>query len=118
MRLLVDENIPSTSVAALRSAGHDVVAVAETCPGAPDAELLRVANQETRILLTFDRDFGALVYREGAAVPAGVILLRMVPQTPDEPAKLVSSLAERPELEFEGRFTVVDRERVRQRRLP
>ena len=118
MRLLADENIPLAAVHALRAAGHDTAAIAEDSPGMSDGAVLERALTENRILLTFDRDFGALVYRSGATVPPGVILLRIPPRTPEEPAQMVVQLAERAELVFEGRFTVVDRERVRQRALP
>ena len=115
MRGLADENVPRGSVLALRAAGHDIVFVAETKPGASDGEVLEMAVAESRILLTFDRDFGRLVYRMGLEGPRGVILFRLVPATPEEPSELLVELLRRPELEFEGQFTVIDRERVRQR---
>lgn len=118
MRLLADENVPLASVRALRSAGHDTASIAEEAPGSPDRAVLERAVAEDRILLTFDRDFGDLVYRRGASVPPGVILLRFIPLFPEEPAQLVLELSERSELVFRGQFTVVDRERIRQRSLP
>lgn len=63
MRLLANENIPLASVATLRRAAHDVVSVMERSPGFPDEEVLRLAHSEARIILTFDRDYGELVYR-------------------------------------------------------
>jgi predicted nuclease of predicted toxin-antitoxin system len=99
----------------LREAGHDIVAVAEARPGASDREVLDMAVAEDRILLTLDRDFGMLVYRAGVEAPNGVILFRFVPASPEEPSEVLLALLERPELEFEGYFSVIDRERVRQR---
>jgi predicted nuclease of predicted toxin-antitoxin system len=62
-------------VRALRSAGHDVMAMVEVAPGSEDAAVLEMATREARIFITEDRDFGQLVY--AAAQPAtGVILLR------------------------------------------
>lgn len=118
MRLLADENVPAASVRSLRDGGHDVVWVAESMPGAADEDVLRFAAKESRLLLTFDRDFGALAYRSGMISPAGVVLLRIVPNTPEEPGLLLLDLMTRSELTFEGQFTVVDHERVRQRQLP
>jgi predicted nuclease of predicted toxin-antitoxin system len=99
----------------LREAGHDIIAVADTKPGASDREVLDMAVAEDRILLTFDRDFGVLVYRAGVESPSGVVLFRFVPTSPEEPSEVILGLLDRPELELEGYFTVVDRERVRQR---
>ncbi len=117
MRLLADENIPAASVHALRDGGHDVVWVAETLSGATDQVVLRKAAEESRLRITFDRDFGALVYRNSIPSPAGIVLLRIIPNTPEEPGSLLLDLLTRAELTFERQFTVVDREHVRQRPL-
>ena len=58
MRLLADENIPGDAVAALRATGHDVAWIRIEAPGSPDQDVLSRAQQEGRILLTFDKDFG------------------------------------------------------------
>ncbi|MCK4303119.1 MAG: DUF5615 family PIN-like protein [Candidatus Eisenbacteria sp.] len=99
-------------------AGHDVLAVAEASPGISDMDVLHMATIEDRILITFDHDFGALVFRRATAAGPGVILFRLIPQAPDEPAQVLLSLMEQTDIRFKGRFTVIDRDRVRQRRLP
>lgn len=99
-------------------AGHDVVAIIQDSPGAKDRELLSRAAREHRILLTFDRDYGELIYRRRLAVPAGVVYFRFVPTTPDEPADQLAKILSTGDLELEGKFTVVERGRVRQRPLP
>lgn len=58
MRFLADENFPYDAVAALRDAGHDVVWIREAVPGISDEDVLKRAEAEERILLTFDKDFG------------------------------------------------------------
>ncbi|MCB1034841.1 MAG: DUF5615 family PIN-like protein [Acidobacteria bacterium] len=116
-RFLLDENIPLASVDILRDAGHDIT-VASTSPGSPDRDLLQLAAAEERIVLTFDRDFGSLVFKERAAIPAGVIFLRFIPATPQEPASVVQMLLEHPEIDLPGKFTTVTRQRIRQRDLP
>lgn len=117
MRLLADENIPLASIQALRAAGHDVLAVSEAMARALDREVLARAGAEGRVLVTFDRDFGALAFKRGVSSPAGILLLRFVPVTPEEPATVLLDLLSDSGLTFSGKFTVVDRERVRQRSL-
>jgi predicted nuclease of predicted toxin-antitoxin system len=117
VRLLADENIPLASIQALRAAGHDVLSATEAMSHAEDREVLDRAGAEQRVLVTFDRDFGALAFRYQASAPAGIVLLRFVPVTPDEPAAILADLLSDPALGFSGKFTVVDRERVRQRSL-
>jgi predicted nuclease of predicted toxin-antitoxin system len=118
VRFLLDENCPLPSVEALRAAGLDAVAVAEAHAGASDEFVLQWAEREDRILVTFDRDFGELVFRVGASGRPGVVYLRFVPGNPLETAEIVLAVARQSEIQLEGYFTVVDRERARQRRLP
>jgi predicted nuclease of predicted toxin-antitoxin system len=117
-RYLADENIPAPTVQALRAAGFDVVAIAEVASGATDEQVLTIARDQGRILLTFDLDVGGLIYETRLPAPAGVVLVRRVPSGLSETTALVLGLLQRQDLTFEHRFTVVTRERVRQRSLP
>lgn len=114
MRFLADENIPRCAVGSLRAAGFDVRTIRELAPGAADRRIARLALDEMRTVITFDKDFGELAVREGA--PAGVILLRLVPQAPDEVAELLFDVVRRVGA-FADRLVVAERERVRIRRL-
>ncbi len=116
-RLLLNENVPLTSIRILKAQGYDAVAVAEVAPGAPDAWVLQFAHRQRRILVTFDRDYGELVFRRNLPHPTGLIYLRFAPATPDEPAHFLHELLQRKDLHCEGKFTVADREQIRQRPL-
>ncbi|MCC3519922.1 MAG: DUF5615 family PIN-like protein [Microcoleus sp. PH2017_18_LLB_O_A] len=83
-----------------------------------DADVLARATDEQRVILTFDRDYGELIYRLRLRSPKGVIYLRFRPHTPEEPASILLNLLQIEGLQFEERFTVVDRDRIRQRPLP
>ena len=52
MRFIVDESTGAAVVEQLRRLGHDVVAVAEEMPQAADADILKRAAREDRIVLT------------------------------------------------------------------
>jgi predicted nuclease of predicted toxin-antitoxin system len=69
MRFLADENFPLDSVRLLRSRGHDALAAAESLSGSRDEQILALAARDGRVLLTFDRDYGELIYRRGLPVP-------------------------------------------------
>lgn len=118
MRLLADENLPAVSIRQLRDAGHDVLAVREAMPGATDAAVLERAIAESRVLVTCDRDFGMLAARQVHPVPVGIVLLRLIPVTPEEVGTIVREVLGDPSLELGGRLTVVEPDRVRQRPLP
>ena len=46
-------------------------------PGAADDSVLARALTEGRLLLTFDKDFGALVFKRGSAASTGIMLFRI-----------------------------------------
>ncbi len=118
MLFLADENIPKASITALRASGHDVFAIAEASPGLADQHVLQLSAEAGRILLTFDRDFGALVFRGSGGGNSGVVLFRFIPLSPEEPAQLLLAMIAEARISFTDRFTVVDRDRIRQRGLP
>ncbi len=117
MRFLADEHLPLPSIRLLREAGHDVTAVAEQAPGVNDPNVLAQACESDRILLTFDSDFGRLLFIEQQPPPLGVVYLRFAQRTPTEAAELLLGLI-RSGVPLENRFTTVRRDRVRQRPLP
>jgi predicted nuclease of predicted toxin-antitoxin system len=118
MRLLANENFPLASVKMLRQLGHEITSILEDSPGIEGIEVLARAVDEQRIILTFDRDYGELIYRLRLPSPKGVIYLRFRPHTPEEPALLILDLFKIEELQFEEKFTVVERDQIRQRPLP
>ena len=83
MRILADENMLGQVVIRLRAAGHDVRWAMETDRGEADPNLLELATQERRALITYDKDFGDLVHRDGMSAPHGVILFRIHSDVPD-----------------------------------
>jgi len=117
MRFLADENYPLPSVRRLRVQGHDVAAVILDAPGVSDEQVLKRAVQEGRIILTFDRDFGRLLFRSKLLPPIGIIYFRFHPASPEEPADLLLLLLAAGEISLTGQLTVVERQHVRQRPL-
>ena len=77
--------------------------------------LARCAS-EGRTLLTFDKDFGELAFRQGLPADCGVILFRLTPQSPDEIAVMAVS-AIRSQESWEGYFSVVTRQKIRMKAL-
>ncbi len=81
MRLLLDQGVYAVTALLLRNLGHAVFTAAEAgLAQATDAELLQAAEEQQRILVTRDRDFGGLVFVTRAG--SGVIYLRLHPATP------------------------------------
>lgn len=112
MRLLADENFPGDAVTALRSAGHDVVWVSTVASGASEVNVLAMAEDGRRILLTFDKGFGELAWRAGRPALSGVLLFRL-PLSPaiSIGATLAARIPERND--WAGHFSVIEPGRVR-----
>jgi predicted nuclease of predicted toxin-antitoxin system len=77
MRFLLDQSTDARLLPFLKQLGHDVTRIGSHYPhGLPDQEVLALAKEKQRILITDDRDFGELVFR--LKLPhAGVIFLRL-----------------------------------------
>ena len=115
MRFLADESCDMAVVRALRAAEHDVALVRERGAGLKDAAVARMAQEEQRVLLTEDKDFGQLVHA-ATGVNAGVMLLRFprVARSDIGPAAAdaVSALGDRLRTAFvvvePGRFRITE----------
>jgi predicted nuclease of predicted toxin-antitoxin system len=117
MRLCANENIPEDCVLRLRGSGHDVVWIREAAPGSSDREVLIRALEEDRLLITFDKDFGELVFHRGAKASRGVILFRISqPSSAAVGERVTAVLASRDD--WSGHFSVVDDFTIRMRRIP
>jgi predicted nuclease of predicted toxin-antitoxin system len=101
--------------AILEMMGHDVTAIAHDHPHAlKDHEVLSIARDEERILITNDRDFGELIFRQRLD-HAGVILFRLG----DEELPTKTAWLEHILVHYEGHmshFIVVTERGVRVRR--
>lgn len=75
MELVADESCAGPVIRALRAGGHDLLAIADSAPGASDEAVIARAFNEGRVLITEDRDFGELVYARGHSA-AGVVLVK------------------------------------------
>ncbi len=116
--MLVDECVARPLVEELRREFEDVVYVADIRPAAHDSDVLAWAVDEGRVLVTEDYDFGDLVFRSKVAAYAIVIIapgVLGVDLRTDARSLVRRILAASTELQ--GRLTIVERERLRQRPL-
>jgi len=117
VRLCANENVPGDCVALLRSRGHDVLWIHQSHPGLADDTVLQLALSESRLLITFDKDFGELVFRRGAQASQGVVLFRIEMPSPGAVALRVARALES-RSDWDHHFSVVDDSMVRMRALP
>ncbi len=99
----------------MRRDGHHVRYIAEESPSIDDDTILDDANALNALLLTSDKDFGELVYRQHR-IHAGVILLRVEGFSPEQKATHVSNAIHVHANSLLKGFTVISRGRTRIRR--
>lgn len=112
MRYLVNENIPLGTVKLLRDAGIDIVSVTDVLLGSTDEEIIEFAVKENCILITFDKDFGELIFKRKFR-SKGIILLRFSPQSPEYIAEKLKSILASKEITLEYHITVATTEKIR-----
>lgn len=104
-RFLANENFPAATVQWLRDRGDDVTHAAESFVSEVDERLLDIARREDRIVLTFDADFGELVFHQRQSPARGIVLFRLRKLPPDVVLPFLESffVSSTP---LEGYFTV------------
>lgn len=110
------ECVDAALVASLRDAGHDVSYIAEIACGLTDTEALKLAQDEQRVFLTEDKDFGELVIRFRLPVP-GLVLLRIDPARAALKWPRLEDIIRQLENRLFGRYVVITETRSRSRPL-
>jgi len=115
VNFLADESVDRQIVDRLRQDDHLVRYVAEMGPGISDDAVLDLANREVAMLLTADKDFGELVFRQHRLV-SGVVLIRLAGLSPTRKAEVVASAIKQHTAELQHAFTVITSGAIRIRR--
>ena len=112
MKLLADECIERSIVKHLRENGFIVDAVAELVPGASDTSIIELANDRGEILLTADKDFGELVFRQGK-ISHRIILIRLHGLSGKVKGELVAQAFREHQDKLSCSFTVIEPTQIR-----
>lgn len=116
MKILTDENIPHDICVWLRASGHEVLAAVEIQPGASDSDWVIRAEQEQRLILTSDKDYGELIFRN-RLTSQGIVLLRMDDILPAEMLARLQIAWSVVEANPQGHFIVITPTKIRVRPL-
>jgi len=113
MKFLANENLPIPSVQLLQDNGIDVICVQDAKPSISDKDVLLWALETERIILTFDKDYGEIVFRNKLSCP--VVFFRKKGEKPTDAAQQLLELIHK--IDLSKKFTVIDETGVRQREL-
>jgi predicted nuclease of predicted toxin-antitoxin system len=117
VKVLVDECCPKSVVEVLRQDGHEVEYVATDLSGLQDLNILEHSVIEQQIIVTEDRDFCEMVFRD--ARPAyGIVLIRIDPHYRHEKPARVRHLFTHHTDDLPHAMTTLTRDNIRTRPLP
>ncbi|MFI5340703.1 MAG: DUF5615 family PIN-like protein [Candidatus Methylomirabilales bacterium] len=119
MRFLADMGVALSTVQALRDRGHDALHLQEVgSERLLDHAILEKTRQESRVVLTFDLDFGDLL-AAGLLDTPSVLVFRLQNQTPSSVTPRLLAVLSETQHELEaGAVVIVEEARYRIRRLP
>ena len=72
LKFLANENIPAEIIAEL-SKSYDIISISQENPGISDKQVMQMAQEQNRYILTFDRNYGDLVYHQLLESPPAII---------------------------------------------
>ena len=112
---LANENFPKPSITLLRESGFHVISIQENSPGISDETVLKLAISQNLIILTFDRDYGELIFRYSQENPPGVVYIRDKGSDPLFAGRIMIRLLTEEQVTFQEAFSVIEEKNIRQR---
>lgn len=112
MRFVVDECTGPKVAQWLRKQGHEVFSVYEEARGIDDEKVLQTAVADARILITNDKDFGEMIFRDRRE-HQGVIFLRLSNERAANKIKVLEHLLKNYKKRLDKQFVTVTETKVR-----
>ncbi len=112
MRFLIDECTGPGVAAWLRGEGHEVFSVFNEAKGIADENILTKAYEERWILITNDKDFGEMIFRENRK-HHGIIFLRLDDERTANKISILQHLIENYSDKLSKQFVTVSETKVR-----
>ncbi|MEE8481246.1 MAG: DUF5615 family PIN-like protein [Desulfobacterales bacterium] len=112
LKFIADVNIEKGIVDFLLESGYDVKLIPDYDCGITDDELLEIANEEQRILITNDKDFGELTFLQKKH-STGIILIRIKEQQTSVKLELIRKLLLKYREKISSHFIVITKTKFR-----
>lgn len=107
MRFIADVNIPQLLIKQLVDLGHDILDIKKRNLKISDTEIIKIAQKESRIILTRDKDFIILTQFPKYQVP--IIAIRLIIQTTPQhiTSRVVEFINNNKESTIQGSLTII-----------
>jgi len=112
LRFIVDECTGPHAAAWLREKGFEVLSIYDQMQGIKDIEILRIAQKDNWIIITNDKDFGEMIFKNGLK-HHGIILLRLANERSQNKIHILGELLKNHLNDISGNFVVVTENNVR-----
>jgi len=114
MRFLTDENVYPQIVESIRQLSHDVLDIKEqNLFSISDGDVIKMAQNTGRILITFDKDFSNIIMYPPCQYP-GIIVLRLSRLMIEDAVNQLIEFIRRLSVEqINGKLAIVEPDRVR-----
>ncbi|MBI2593106.1 DUF5615 family PIN-like protein [Candidatus Daviesbacteria bacterium] len=106
MKFLVDENLGTGVVRFLKSLNHSAEHIIGKFSGLPDTDVLNFAFKKSFIVLTTDKDFGEMVFKNKQS-HCGILLFRLKDQTTENTVLALEYVLSKYGLGCEEKFIVI-----------
>ncbi len=114
--ILLDENIGVKTADFLSKTGYNVKSVVKNLRGAKDKDVLRASLNEKRLIVTLDKDFCDLTFRD--SLPChGIILLRLNNESPAAINNVLAEFFGSNKENLQGKFVVLTETTARIRKI-
>jgi predicted nuclease of predicted toxin-antitoxin system len=120
VRFLIDNALSPVLAQQLKEAGHDAAHVRDyDLQAATDEQILVRAQQEERVVVSADTDFGTLLATRRERAPSIILFRHGTQRRPDRQAEILLSNLEAIEADLTtGSVVVIEPSRIRVRSLP
>ena len=115
MMFLANENFPRPSITLLRENGFEVKSIQEEFPGISDEIVIEIASNLNLVILTFDSDYGEIIFKHKRNNPPSVVYFRDKGYDPLFAGNLLIRILSEPNIEITNSFTVLEEYHIRQR---
>lgn len=112
MKFLVDECVGPTVAHWLKQNGYDAISIYDDLPGISDDLVLKKALLENRILITSDKDFGELIFKNRVQ-HCGILLLRLFNEKPSNKIDVLNRILADYATEICNNFIVATEKTIR-----
>ena len=113
---VADESVQAGVINLLRENEFNVYSIQENHQGIADQEVLQITYSRNEILITEDKDFDELAFRQKEP-HKGIILLRLYDLKPNIRPQMVLSAIKRFSDKLYGNFIVISSDKIRVRKL-